>query len=297
MTAEVRSYLERTIPERRRQQIASDESAMSNTVTLLTRQFDITEESARSELSSFLAANGQDVFVEIRPREPAVSEVDDVDDAIRAVDYQSAHAQARQRLIDSIIDYQIANNHLAGNDTINTPDQRIRLHRSAESLVDSLDVPVPEFLKGRDPKEDADLVELRSRYLRALGSAPEGLTRIGLAESTSTNYGRWRPLRDRVINHLMQTNQITRKGTQHRGRYFIAGSEPEDFIRETDRVRLVYEVVHENGPISRSAMMGILGNDSTSGRARVQDILDRLVKDRYITITDNPRGYPTYAVQ
>lgn len=297
MTTEVRSYLERTIPERRRQQIASDEAAMSNTVTLLTHQFDITEESARTELSSFLAANGQNVFVEIRPREVEAPEVDDVDDAMRAVDYQSAHEQARQRLIDGIVDYQIAMNTLAGNDVIATSDDRLRVRRVAESLVADLDVPRPEFLTGRDPKEDSDLVELRSRYLRALGASPGGLTRIGLAESTGTNYGRWRPLRDRVINHLLQTNEVVRKGTSNRGRYYLAGKEPSDFIRETDRVRNVYEAVHDNGPITRSALMSIIGNDSTSGRARVQNILDTLVSDRYIVTGSNNRGYVTYAVE
>lgn len=297
MTAEVRSYLERTIPERRRQQIASDEAAMSNTVQLLTHQFDITEDSARTELSSFLAANGQDVFVEIRPREAGVPEIDDVDDAMRAVDYQSAHEKAKQRLIDGIVDYQIAMNTLAGNDIIGTADERLRVRRSAESLVADLSVPRPEFLTGRDSKEDSDLVELRARYIRALSASPGGLTRIGLAESTGTNYGRWRPLRDRVINHLMQTKEIVRKGTMNRGRYYLAGNEPDDFIRETDRVRHVYEAIHDNGPITRSALMSIIGNDSTSGRNRVQNILNTLVSDRYIITGSNNRGYVTYAVE
>lgn len=297
MTTEVRSYLERTIPEKRRQQIASDQGIMVNTVQLLTHQFDISEELARTELSSFLAANGADVFVEIRQKEPVAPTTDEVDDAMRAVDYQSAQAEARQRLIDGIVDYQIAMGHISGESNIDTPEDRIRILRSAESLVDKIEIPTPEFLRGRNTKEDADLVELRSRYLRALGGAQDGLTRVGLAESTATNYGRWRSLRDRVISHLVQTNQIVRSGTSKRGRYYLAGKEPEDFIRETDRVRDVYEAVHINGPISRSALMNILGNDSIRGRSQVQDILDRLVADQFITSELSVRGYHTYAVQ
>jgi hypothetical protein len=43
--------------------------------------------------------------------------------------------------------------------------------------------------------------------------------------------------------------------------------------------------------------MSIIGNDSTSGRARVQNILDTLVSDRYIVTGSNNRGYVTYAVE
>jgi hypothetical protein len=297
MTAEVRSYLERTIPARRVQQIVGDESALGDTVELLTHRFEITEADARAELSSFLAANGAGShFVEIRTRE-VPAQTDDVDDALRSVDYQVAHGEARQRLIDNIVDYQIAMCHMAGDNNTATQDQRMQILRSAESLVDSIGVPTPEFLRGRDHKEDSDMVELRSRYLRALGDSNNGLTRVGLADSTGTNYGRWRPLRDRVISHLLQSNEIVRTGTEKRGRYYLEGKEPTDFVREDARVRQVYEAIHEEGPISRTALMSIVGNDSISGRDRVQVILNGLLADRFIVSNTNVRGYSTYAVQ
>ena len=297
MTTEVRSYLERTIAGRRLQQIVDDEGAIGDTVSLLTHQFDITEVDARAELSAFLAANGAgSQFVEIRPREiPA--QTDDVDEALRSVDYQTAHQEARQRLIDNIVDYKIAMAHMAGQSNLTTKDRRMNILRSAEELVDSIGVPEPEFLRGRNQKEDSDLVELRSRYLRALGDAPNGLTRVGLADSTGTNYGRWRPLRDRVISHLLQSNEVIRQGTDKRGRYYLAGKEPADLVREDDRVRIVYETIHESGPLSRTALMSIIGNDSTSGRSRVQEILDGLLADRFIKAETNIRGYLTYAIQ
>jgi len=58
MTDDVRSYLERTIPERRREQIAGDEGALRLTVELVAQQCDISEDLAQREIKAYLTSHG-----------------------------------------------------------------------------------------------------------------------------------------------------------------------------------------------------------------------------------------------
>lgn len=266
------------------------------TVELVSQQCGISPEIAIRELNSFLAAHGADT-VEIRPSvadEEVV--VDEIEEATKAHDYRQIHSSARQRLIDSIIDYQIAMKDASGEESVPDRHERVRMLRHAESIVDDLDVPDPGFLRGRDATEDSDLVSLRSKFMVALTNAPDGLTRVGLSDATRTNYGKWRNYRDRVLNHLLQTNVIVRIGTEKRGRYYLTENTPEDFVREDERVRQVYETVFDSGPLSRSKLMSIVGNDSINGRRVVQDILDRLVSDSYLRTSTNVRGFVLYEV-
>ena len=286
--------MERTIPERRREQILNDKSAWANTVALLVEQFELTQGDAELELRTFLASTGTDP-VAVAEVERGVQQAP-VEQAIRAHDFRSIQNDARQRLVDKIIEYQIAMGQLAGENTISTKTQRIQIRRQAETLVDNLSTTTPEFLVGRDASADQDLSELKNRFLEALQDEPEGLTRVGISNVSKRNYGKWRAYRDQVIEHLTHTGQIVRSGTTKRGRYYLSGSEPDGIRREDDRVRQVYETIYEQGPMTRSALMNKIGNDSTNGRARVQYILDKLVGDRFIICEIGRRGYPHYAV-
>ncbi len=287
--------MERTIPERRREQILNDKSAWANTVALLVEQFEITNGDADIELRTFLASTGADP-VAVAEIERGVQQAP-VEEALRAHDFRSVQSDARQRLVDKIIEYQIAMGQLAGENIIQTNTQRIQIRRQAEALVDNLSTTTPEFLVGRDANADRDLSELKTRFLEALQDAPEGLTRVGISDVSKRNYGKWRGYRDQVIEHLTHTGQIVRSGTIKRGRYYLSGTEPDGIRREDDRVRQVYETIYEQGPMTRSALMNKIGNDSTNGRARVQYILDKLVEDRFIICEIGRRGYPHYAVQ
>ncbi len=294
MTTGARRYLERTIPERRREQILNDQSAWANTVALLVDQFEITQGDADLELRTFLASTGADPVAVVEV-ERGVEQAP-VEEAIRAHDFRSIQEDARQRLVDRIIEYQIAMGQLAGENIVSTQTQRIQIRRQAERVVDELNTLTPEFLVGRDASADRDLAELKGRFLEALGDAPEGLTRVGISDASKRNYGKWRGYRDQVIEHLIHTGQIIRSGTSKRGRYYLSGSEPDGIRREDDRVRQVYETIYEKGPMTRSALMNEIGNDSTNGRARVQYILDKLVEDRFIICAIGRRGYPHYEV-
>jgi hypothetical protein len=293
MTDDVRSYLERTIPERRREQIAGDEGALRLTVELVAQQCDISEDLAQREIKAYLTSHGtRQVEIHLRDSQDG----SELDAAIKAHDYRQIRNEARQRLIDGIIDYQIAMREVAGEAPMVSRNERMQMLRLAESLVDDLEVPDPEFLKGRDAREDADLTSLKAKFLVALENAPDGLTRVGISDATSTNYGKWRGYRDRVLNHLVHTEEVIRVGTEKRGRYYLANSIPDDVVREDDRVREVYETIHAEGPVSRSGLMKIIGNDSISGRRVVQNILDRLVGDHYLKTSDSVRGFTIYEV-
>ena len=294
MTTGARQYLERTIPERRREQIINDESAWANTVALLVEQFKIPQNDADLELRTFLASTGTDPVAVVEV-ERGVQQAP-VEEAIRAHDFRSVQDDASQRLVDKIIEYQIAMGHLAGEDIVSTKTQRIQIRRQAETLVNDLSTTTPEFLVGRDANADRDLSNLKDRFLEALQDEPNGLTRVGISNASKRNYGKWRGYRDQVIEHLTHTGQIVRSGTTKRGRYYLSGSEPDGIRREDDRVRQVYETIYEHGPMTRSALMKKIGNDSTNGRTRVQYILDKLVGDRFIICEIGRRGYPHYAI-
>jgi len=294
MTSEVRSYLERTIPARRQEQLVNDPRAMDSTVDLVATQCQISIEDARRELNSFLTSTGADIQIRLTDR--ASDSTDDLEVAVRAHDYREKQAASRQRLLDSIVDYQLSLFEIRGEPA---PNRRrmMELHKDAESVLQEiLGSEEPDFIRGRDPKRDSDLVALRDKFMIALDNAPDGLTRVGISDATNTNYGKWRSYRNEVLSHLLDNGTIIRVGTEKRGRYYLSDRPPKDFVREDERVREVYEAVYVNGPLSRSRLMTLIGNDSISGRNRVQDILDRLIGDTYLKSSTDVRGFQVYEV-
>ena len=271
----------------------ADPRAMDSTVSLVASQCGITQDEARLEIISFLTSTGVDIQIRLTDRQP--SQGDEVEVATKAHDYRERRAAARQRLVDSIVDYQISLGEIRGDPTPNRK-QMLSIHKNAESMMDDLGVDEPTFLQGRDPGRDSDLVKLKEKFLIALGDAEGGLTRVGISDATRTNYGKWRGYRNEVLDHLLVSGAIIRVGTDKRGRYYLSDRPPKDFVREDDRVREIYETVFSQGPLSRSRLMTLVGNDSITGRQRVQDILDRLIADTYLRSSVNVRGFHVYEV-